>query len=500
MQPLPPIEVPELPDTELSEVKPIRGRFEKEGVFNVLRNFYNEEQIRGMQEKGVDSRMVFGINPYYMALVKGEGLQDSKGNVILPAMAPSKALQSLVVPIVAEAIDKSGEKDPSNQIRYSPDELKGKILHKYDEIVLGYTALACSAHCRYCYRLDLFNGSTGKALVKPEELRAYIVEYNETLATRGGVDPTTGDKRWPITEVLLSGGDVMVSSNKQLYKYMAASAEAGVDVIRIGTKEMAFRPMRFDASLAETFKIFHARYPNTHINIVTHFSHPDEFLERNEKGAYRKDNGHHVWLKPVKDALFHMGQLGFVSMENQTPIIKDVNDNVDDLHILHRELRRGGISFKYLFQCREIEGHKAFAVPVEEAWRLHNESQKGLTDASRSRFAMSTEWGKLEVMSVTTAGGSELSVALAESVATATDAIFGEGLVIMKMHRAPFAAHEQGDVVIARCNPKALWISDYEDRILYDGRKQGQDKFAALINTLQNVASANEDRPEIKAA
>ena len=50
----------------------------------------------------------------------------------------------------------------------------------------------------------------------------------------------------------------MVLSNKQLYKYLTAGGEAGVDVVRIGTKEMAFRPMRFDAALAETLRLFHA--------------------------------------------------------------------------------------------------------------------------------------------------------------------------------------------------------------------------------------------------
>lgn len=485
-----PINVPELPDTELSEVKPIRGRFEKEGVFNVLRNFYDEDKIRLMQEKGVDSRMVFGINSYYMAIVKGEALADSKGNEIVPAMPPSVPLQHLVVPIVAEAADMSGEKDPSNQMRYSPDALEGKILHKYDEIVLGYVAMACSAHCRYCYRLDLFNGSTGKGLVKAEELRDYVLNYNRELKERGGVEAETGKKRWPVTEILLSGGDAMVLSNKQLYKYLAACAEAGVDTVRIGTKEMAFRPMRFDTNFARTLEIFHENYPGTHINIVTHFSHPDELLQRNADGTYRYENGFPVLLKPVAEALKNMGSLHFVSMDNQTPIIKGVNDSVDALHLLHRELRRNGISFKYIFQCREIEGHKAFAVPVEESWRIHNDSQKGISDGGRSTFAMSTEWGKLEVVTVT--GGNEdlINADLPQDVAATAGALFGEGLVVMRIHRSPFTADTQGDIVIARRNPNALWISDYEDRLIYDGRKHGAAKHDDLIKGLSAVGEA----------
>ncbi len=455
------INVPDLPETDLSAVKPIRGHFGRHGVDNILRNFSDKSSIHDMQEKGVDNRMMFGINPYYMALVKGEGLTDAEDKEILPVMPPSKPLQHLVVPIITEVADISGEKDPSNQNHYSPEELKGKLLHKYDEIALGYVARACSAHCRYCYRLDLFNDSTGKGVVKPEELRDYVLNYNNSLAAGGGIDATTGEPRWPVTEILLSGGDPMVLTNRHLYKYLAASAEAGVDVIRIGTKEMAFRPMRFDSHFAETLRIFHQHYPRAHINIVNHFSHPDEFLERDDIGHYRKENGYDVWLTPVSEARRNMAQLDFVSLDNQTPVIRRVNDSVETLHLLHRALRRGGIAFKYVFQCRKIEGHNAFAVPVEESWRLHNESQKGLSDGSKSRFAMSTEDGKLEVVSVT------------------------NDLVIMKIYRSPHAAHTQGDVIIARRNPEALWFSDYKDYIVYDGRQSGpMQSSATQVNFL----------------
>jgi lysine 2,3-aminomutase len=39
--------------------------------------------------------------------------------------------------------------------------------------------------------------------------------------------------------------------------------------------------------------------------------------------------------------------------------------------------------------------------------------------------------------------------------------------------------------VIARRNPDALWISGYEDRILYDGRlEETGDKFGPLLAAL----------------
>src|SRR4051812_14854381 len=90
-----------LPETPLADVKPIRGRFNRENVTGMLRQFYDEPTIRRMQEHGVDSRMIFGINAYYMALVRGEEVKDAAGATLLPAMPPSLPLQNMVVPVVA---------------------------------------------------------------------------------------------------------------------------------------------------------------------------------------------------------------------------------------------------------------------------------------------------------------------------------------------------------------------------------------------------------------
>lgn len=510
----------EIPQTNLASLPITRGRFDAKKVEALLNEVYTPEEVAEMKAAGVDKRMVFGINPHYYSLAIGGGLKDSiSGKELLPDMPPSKPLIALVMPRMNEVYDVEGEKDPSNQNRYTADSLKGKILHKYDEIVLGYAAMACSAHCRYCYRLDLFNGSTGKGLVKPDELREYVKGYNDALAAiaarngqhhRAPVEVTEDDiknnpllaarvsferdiaqneKRvfYPITEVLLSGGDPMVLTNAKIYEYMAAIAEGGAYMVRIGTKEMAFRPERFDAALAETLRQFHEKYPRVHVNIVTHFTHPDEFLERDKNGEYiRLDNGF-KWLDIVNEAVQNMVDLPFVSLENQTPMISRVNDDVQALRRLHLELRRNNIKPKYIFQGREIEGHKAFSVPVEEAWRIHAESQKGVSDTARSRFAMSSEWGKLEIVSVMDGVPEELNQQLPAFMQAIVKQQLGDGFIIFKVHRSPYEAETQSDIVIARRNPKALWISGYEDRILYDGRKKGANRFSGILKLLGSL-------------
>jgi L-lysine 2,3-aminomutase len=462
-----------IPETDLSDLPVIRGRFKSDKVRRLLCKSLGEQEFSKLVDARVDERMVFGINPYYLALATGGGLEDRTGRTVLPDMPPSPALLALVVPSAEEAADLTGEPDPSSQNRFSPEPLKGKVVHKYDEIVLGHTALACSAHCRYCYRLDLFNSSTGKGIVTPEQLRDYVVEYNSKFRQQASFDCGAPGGRYPITEVLLSGGDPMVHSNRHLYKYLAAAAEAGVNIIRIGTKEIVFRPGRFDGRFIEMLRMFHTTYPKAHISFMLHITHPDEFLQRDVDGKYVLDGdlgGAFKWLTVVDNALRALRQLDFVSVQNQTAIIRRVNDDASALHILHRELSRKGVTPHYTFQCREIEGYRFFAVPIEAAWRIHNASQRGLTALGRSRFALSTEWGKLEVVSVT---GEDSQGAAHEDLNGRRSEIcrhFGSSLIVFKIHRSPGVADTQGELIIAKSNPEALWISDYEDRIVYDGR------------------------------
>jgi lysine 2,3-aminomutase len=459
-----------IPETDMTPTPATRGRFSSDKVRDLLRQCLGEEELARLIKAGVDKRMMFGVNPYYLALATGAGFRCQSG-AILPVMPPSRPLLALVIPNSEETADLSGEPDPSNQNRYSPDPLKGKIIHKYNEIVLGHAAIACSAHCRYCYRLDLFNRSTGKAVVTPEQLRDYVAQYNQQVESDGLVSSTVGKRRGPITEVLLSGGDPLVLSNRKLYRYLVAAAEAGVSTIRIGTKEIAFRPDRFDLHFVETLLLFHKRYPNIHVKFMMHFTHPDEFLERDKDGIYvpvKNVACQYEWLAIVENAVHRLRQLDFVSLENQTAMIRLVNDDPRMLHILHKELCHKGIKPEYTLQCREIEGHKFFAVPVETAWKIHNISQQGLTVSERSRFAMSTEWGKLEVVSVVDDDVQGMAVHGAGDIQSAT------GMVAFKILRSPGQGGTQGRLILAKRNPKALWISDYEDRIILDGRQESQ--------------------------
>ena len=338
------------------------------------------------------------------------------------------------------------------------------LIHKY-ELGLIYVASTCSAHCRFCYREELIAGkkvlrsdgsAAPKGLAQIGELVAYIKAHNRLVSENCGKHPQTGRVR--LREILMSGGDPMVLSNKKLGAWLSALAEAGIDCIRIGTKELAFFPDRFDDSFLAMLDRFHEVYPDVQLRMMVHFNHPDEFLVKGAQGQYLETaSGGIQWRANTKRAILGLRSRSWISIDNQAPIIRGVNDDPDALRIMQRELKRNGIENHYFFCGREIIGHKAFNVPIEEAWRILNESQKGLSGVeTHARFALSHFKGKTEVVAV-------VEDAL-EAMPQAEN-----GMVIFKLIRSPADAADRSRISIVERNPEAVWIDSYADRVLYDG-------------------------------
>src|SRR5262249_11687684 len=156
-----------------------------------------------------------------------------------------------------------------------------------------------------------------------------------------------------LREALLSGGDPMVLSNRALFEYMAWLAELGIARIRVGTKELAFRPQRFDSAFFAALDAFHDAYPNGHILFITHFTHPHEFLVYTSTLC---SLAHYSWLPEVLSAVHALRARAFVSIQNQTPLIAGINDDSWALRIIQHCMCEHAIGNYYFFQCREVIG------------------------------------------------------------------------------------------------------------------------------------------------
>ncbi len=413
-----------------------------------MMNFYSSDEVVQLRvlkgtDRDVETRMPVKITRHYYELARN-----------------SKPMQRLVKASPDETKDLQGSEDPGNQMDYSPVE---GLLHKY-EMGLMYVVSTCSAHCRFCYREELIarkeiarqDGTVAKkGLAKIPEIVAYIKKHNREVAANGGRHPESGREK--LREILLSGGDPMVLNNSKLAAWFGALAEAGIESIRIGTKEMAFYPQRFDKTFLDMLDKFHETYPKVGMHFMLHFEHPDEILAKDDEGNYIRDEfGMFQWVPATGEAMRNLVSRGWLTVENQTPIIKDINDDSDALRIMQREIKRVGAENHYFFCGRDIVAYKAFNVPIEKAWQIMNDSQKGLSGVEKhARLSITHYKGKTEVAAVTNKPIPGLPGA-------------ENGVVIFKLLRNAADAPEVGKVCIVGRNPDALWFDDYADRVLFD--------------------------------
>jgi len=411
-------------------------------------SFYTKDEVVSLRQlkgtdRDVESRMPVKITRHYYNLAKN-----------------SPSIQRLVKASPDETENLEGSEDPGNQMDYSPVE---GLLHKY-EMGLMYVVSTCSAHCRFCYREELIarkeierqDGTVKKKdLAKIPEITQYIREHNEAVERNGGLHPESGREK--LREILLSGGDPMVLNNGKIAAWLAALAESGIETIRIGTKEMAFYPQRFDRTFLEMLDRFHEAYPEVGLNMMLHFEHPDEFLAKDDNGEYiRNEQGFLQWVPETGAAMRGLVNRGWLTVQNQAPIIRGINDDSDALRILQREFKRIGGENHYFFCGRDIVAYKAFNIPIEKAWNILNNSQKGLSGVEKhARLSITHYRGKTEVAAVTNEPIKGLKGA-------------ENGVVIFKLLRNAADAPHLSKVCIVGRNPDALWFDDYEDRVLFD--------------------------------
>lgn len=203
------------------------------------------------------------------------------------------------------------------------ERVKG-ITHRYPDRLLLKPTHSCQVYCRFCFRRE----SVGKpeAALDGAELEAaldYIRTHEE------------------IFEVILSGGDPLVLSDRRLGSLMEALGDiAHVGVIRFHTRAPLVSPERVGEGLIAALK----RAGKT-VNIVIHVNH-----ERELTGA-------------VKAGLARLAGNG-IPLFSQTVLLKGVNDDAETLATLFRALLVNRVKPYYLHHLDHAKGVSHFAVPL----------------------------------------------------------------------------------------------------------------------------------------
>ncbi len=240
---------------------------------------------------------------------------------------PGDPLLRQVLPVDLEDRPAAGfTSDPVGELRRPPED---GVLHKYHGRALVVATGACAIHCRYCFRrhfpyTELGTGGDWEAAVG-----------------RIAADPE-------ISEVILSGGDPLTLADGPLGELVQAlAAVPHVRRLRIHTRLPIVLPQRVDAGLVGWMGS--VEMP---VVVVVHANHAREIDDE------------------VRRALGELAATG-ATLLNQAVLLRGVNDTVDALVDLSEVLFDTGVLPYYLHMLDPVEGAAHFAVPEDEARRLH---------------------------------------------------------------------------------------------------------------------------------
>ncbi|MEO2037141.1 MAG: lysine 2,3-aminomutase, partial [Martelella sp.] len=148
-------------------------------------------------------------------------------------------------------------------------------------------------------------------------------------------------------EVILSGGDPLVLSDRRLSALMKALGEIDhVAVIRIHTRAPLVTPERITDALVAAL-----RQAGKTINIVIHVNHPRELTEA------------------VRGGLARLADVG-IPLFAQTVLLKGINDDAETLATLFRTLLANRVKPYYLHHLDKARGVAHFAVPIARGQAL----------------------------------------------------------------------------------------------------------------------------------
>jgi len=275
---------------------------------------------------------------------------------------PKDPIRNMAVPSTHE-LKLDGFDDTSGERKNT--KLPG-LQHKYANTVLLLSSNICAMYCRHCFRKRMVGLTNEEVIGRFHEAYDYIAHHPE------------------VNNVLISGGDSLILPTSVLGHFLAELSKLKhVDYIRFGSRMAVTFPDRIlrDPELLELFRAYSRK--NRRLYLHTQFNHPHEITEQTIESVNR---------------VIRSG----VVVNNQTVLLKDVNDTPEVLAELQRNLVRIGVNPYYVFQCRPVKGVKNhFQIPLAEGYRIVAKAQ-GMLDglSKRFRYAMSHEKGKIEILGI----------------------------------------------------------------------------------------------------
>jgi lysine 2,3-aminomutase len=284
----------------------VKNRIE---TLDELKKYLNltKEEEEGVAQSLKTLRMA--ITPYYLSLIDTE---DKKCPI-----------RKQAIPTGAETHKSAADLlDPLHEDEDSP---VAGLTHRYPDRVLFLITDMCSMYCRHCTRRR-FAGQTDRE--SPSERIQKAIDY---IA-----------KTPEVRDVLLSGGDALMVSDKMLESIIQRlRAIPHVEIIRIGTRTPVVCPQRITDDLVNMLKKYHPIWLNTH------FNHSKEVTPESTEACAKIANAG-------------------IPLGNQSVLLRGVNDCVYTMKKLVHDLVKIRVRPYYIYQCDLSMGLEHFRTPVSK--------------------------------------------------------------------------------------------------------------------------------------
>ena len=267
-------------------------------VKNRITTFEELKKYIKLTEKEDDPRLLkeyrMAITPYYLSLIDPDD--------------PHDPIRKQAIPSIYELQRNLGDlEDPLSEDIDSPVE---GLTHRYPDRVLFLVTENCSMYCRHCTR-KRFAGHHDMA--PPQSQIDTCIDYIRNTPS--------------IRDVLLSGGDALLISDKKLEDILKKLKEIPhVEIIRIGSRAPVTNPYRITPELCEMLKKYQPIWFNTH------FNHSNEITTDSTKAC---------------EMLADVG----IPMGNQSVLLRGVNDCIHVMKKLVQDLVKIRVRPYYIYQC-----------------------------------------------------------------------------------------------------------------------------------------------------
>lgn len=231
-------------------------------------------------------------------------------------------------------------------------EVAPELVQRYPDRALLLVSDRCAVYCRFCTRSRMVGSGGGPRSL---ERLAPALEYLRTHRE--------------ITDVIVSGGDPLAMATQRIVTIVAALREIpSIETIRIATRVPVTLPQRITNELVAALRPYHP------IWVMTHFNHPKEVTLESRRACAR-----------LVDAGF--------PVNNQTVLLRGVNDSAATLATLFRALIRERVRPYYLLQADPVRGTGHLRTPVQAGIDIMEQLQGRLSGIALPKFIIDAPGG-----------------------------------------------------------------------------------------------------------